>query len=137
MIVVDANIVAYFWLQSPYSEEVAELARYDGKWVTPELCRSEFRNILAAYFRRKIYTQEEAAWVCNQMELSLYKGFSQVKSSEVLALLVSSTCSSYDCEYAALAKSLSLPLVTYDKMILSEFPTIAIKPMDYITRISS
>jgi predicted nucleic acid-binding protein len=137
MIVVDANIVAYFWLPSPYTEQVSELAKHEGVWITPELCRSEFRNILAAYIRRKIISGEEAALICNQMEISLTDSFRPVRSGDVLELLLSSACSSYDCEYVALAKTFSLPLVTYDKLLLREFPGIAVNPHDYIKRTSS
>ena len=44
----------------------------------------------------------------------------------VLDLAARSKCSTYDCEYVALAIKLDLPLITNDKQILSEFPGIAI-----------
>ena len=50
-----------------------------------------------------------------------------VVSSHVLELVVASKCSSYDCEYVALAQNYNVPLVTMDKQILAQFPQMAVK----------
>jgi len=47
-------------------------------------------------------------------------------SDDVLQLVRDSSCSAYDCEFVALAKKLSVPLVTEDKQILKDFPMISI-----------
>jgi predicted nucleic acid-binding protein len=49
----------------------------------------------------------------------------EIVSHQVLSLVVESTCSAYDCEFVALAKDLDVPLVTANKQILIQFPTIA------------
>jgi predicted nucleic acid-binding protein len=49
-----------------------------------------------------------------------------VPSASVLGLVPNSSCSAYDCEFVALAKQLSVKLVTEDKRILAEFPEIAV-----------
>ena len=40
----------------------------------------------------------------------------------------------YDCEFVALADDLRLPLITTDKKILSEFPSVALSIADYLDR---
>jgi hypothetical protein len=55
-----------------------------------------------------------------------------VSSAQVLALLAKSNCSSYDCEFIALAQYLNFPLVTQDKKILREFSPITISIADFI-----
>jgi predicted nucleic acid-binding protein len=52
-----------------------------------------------------------------------------------MELLATSMCSSYDCEFIALADQLNTMLITYDKLILKEFPEIAIKPEGYLAQL--
>lgn len=133
MIVVDANILAYFWLKSPYFEKVAKLYETDPDWTAPDLCRSEFRNIAAAYLRKGLYTLEEVKWLVAQKESRMMGSYLEVDSMEVINLVSQSTCSSYDCEYVALAKKTMRPLITFDKKILQEFPNVANTVDQYIS----
>jgi predicted nucleic acid-binding protein len=50
----------------------------------------------------------------------------EIASHQVLSLVITSTCSAYDCEFIALAKDLDVPLITVDRQILSQFPEIAV-----------
>lgn len=54
-----------------------------------------------------------------------------VPSVAVLSLADSSSCSAYDCEFVALAKQLSIKLVTADKKILGEFSEDALSLKDF------
>ncbi len=55
-----------------------------------------------------------------------------ITSMQVLTLTDSSNCSAYDCEFVALAKQLSVKLVTEDKKILREFPDVALSLDDFL-----
>ena len=57
-----------------------------------------------------------------------------VTSSQVLTLVNESSCSSYDCEFVALAKHLNTQLVTQDKKVLSEFPSTAVSIKDFLSQ---
>jgi predicted nucleic acid-binding protein len=46
----------------------------------------------------------------------------EIESDRVLALARDSTCSSYDCEFVALAMKLNSKLVTMDRALLRSFP---------------
>ena len=50
---------------------------------------------------------------------------SLIHSYEVLRLASESKCSTYDCEFIATANDLKVPLVTSDRQLLQEFPTVA------------
>jgi predicted nucleic acid-binding protein len=50
-----------------------------------------------------------------------------INSASVLELVNQSECTSYDCEFVALARVLGVPLVTVDKKVLSHFPTTAVR----------
>ena len=132
MIVADTNIISYLFLPTTYSEQASQLYKVDADWVAPELWRSEFRNVLALYMRQNILSltevmaiQDEAESMMNDREFSL-------PSIAVMNLIASSTCSAYDCEFVALAKQLSVKLVTQDKKLLREFPQTAISIDDFL-----
>jgi len=56
-----------------------------------------------------------------------------ISSPQVLALVEQSNCSSYDCEFIALANQLNIQLVTQDKQILKEFPSCATSVSDFLS----
>ena len=46
MIVVDANILAYFFMEGGKTRLARQLREADAHWVAPEMWRHEFANIL-------------------------------------------------------------------------------------------
>lgn len=54
-----------------------------------------------------------------------------ITDAEVMDLALASKCSAYDCEYVALAYSLRIPLVTWDKQVLKAFRDVAAKPESF------
>lgn len=44
----------------------------------------------------------------------------------VLSLALESGCSAYDCEFAWLARTLRVPLITADQQVLGAFPDTAV-----------
>lgn len=133
MIVIDTNIISYFYLRGERSEQAYEARRKDPAWVAPWLWRSEFQNVLILYVRKRNLTFESAQEIM-QESLRLMAGNEyQVASEHVLRLAAGSECSAYDCEFVALAQDLSVRLVTVDKQILSEFPNVAVSLDAYLT----
>jgi len=132
MIVVDTNIVSYFYLPTDYSQSVSQLYQQDSAWIAPALWRSEFRNVLTLYIRKKLLTLEQALVIQEDAESLFMDNEFQVTSAQVLALTNASTCSAYDCEFIALAKQLNVKLITQDKKILTEFPDIAFSISDFL-----
>jgi predicted nucleic acid-binding protein len=122
MIVVDSNVLAYLYLPGEYTAAAEALLEKDPDWAAPILWRSEFRNILAGYMRRKSISFEQANSLQREAE-SLLEGLEfEVDSRTVLELVRDSDCSAYDCEFAALAMKLDTKLVTMDKKLLRAFP---------------
>lgn len=134
MIVVDTNVLAYLYFPSAYNNEVEELQRYEQEWIAPALWKSEFLNVSSLYFRKKLISLTdtfEAFEKADELVVTL-EVHSVFKS--IMTLIEKSSCSSYDCEFIALAQNLGTKLITYDKKILFEFPSIALKPEDYLTQ---
>jgi predicted nucleic acid-binding protein len=126
MIVVDSNVVAYLYLPGDYTGEAEALLEHDADWAAPLLWRSEFRNILAGYMRRKTLTFEAARDLQREAESLLAGAEHEVDSREVLELVRDSDCSAYDCEFVALAMTLGAKLVTMDAKLLKAFPKYAV-----------
>jgi predicted nucleic acid-binding protein len=123
MIVVDSNVLAYLYLSGEYTAAAEALLEQDSDWAAPILWRSEFRNILAGYIRRKAITFEQANSLQREAESLLEGAEFEVESLAVLELVRDSDCSAYDCEFIALAMKLDTKLITMDKKLLRAFPT--------------
>lgn len=126
MIVVDSNVVAYLYLPGEHTAKAEALLEQDPEWAAPVLWRSEFRNILAGYLRRKTLTFDQACGLQSEAEDLLAGSEFEVDSKAVLELVRDSDCSAYDCEFIALANKLQVKLVTMDAKLLKAFPKRAI-----------
>jgi predicted nucleic acid-binding protein len=125
VIVVDTNVLAYLLLPYELSPRADALFKGDPDWSMPILWRSEFRNLLAGYLRRKSLTFDEAVKIQFEAESLLAGNEHEVDSRRVLELVRDSDCTAYDCEFVALAMRFGIKLVTMDKMLLRAFPKYA------------
>lgn len=128
MIVVDTNVLAYLYLPGEHTAAAEALLNMDADWAAPLLWRSEFRNILAGYLRRKSLTFQQLLDLQSEAEDLMRGAEYEVDSPSVLELVRDSDCSAYDCEFVALATKLGTKLVTMDSKLLKAFPRIA-KPL--------
>jgi predicted nucleic acid-binding protein len=126
MIVVDSNVLAYLYVPGEFTEAAEALLGREPEWAAPILWRSEFRNILAGYLRRKSLSFEQAVALQEEAEDLLAGREYEVDSKSVLELVRDSDCSAYDCEFVALAERLGTKLVTMDKKLLKAFPDRAV-----------
>jgi predicted nucleic acid-binding protein len=126
VIVVDANILVYFLLKGEKTA-LAEKAFYlDQEWAAPALWRSEFMNVLVGHIRLFGKPVAEAAYNFAKAEAIIaHREFVSIPQ-RVFRLVSASACSSYDCEYVALAEDIRSPLITTDALILKSFPKIAV-----------
>ena len=134
MIVADVNLVAYLLLGGSEQALAQRVLERDPIWAAPLLWRSEFRNVLATFMRHRDLSVRDA-WRAHELADQLLSGQEfAVPGERVLALVASSTCSAYDCEYVALAEELAVPLVTADRQLLRAFADRAISPKDFVAR---
>jgi predicted nucleic acid-binding protein len=128
MIVVDTNILAYLYLPTEHTQKVEALLAKDPEWIAPTLWRSEFRNVLAHYLRKRLLTFDQALAIQNEAEALLQDNEFIVNSHDILQLVQNSECSAYDCEFIALAQNMNIQMITMDKKVLKYFPETA-KPL--------
>ncbi|MEQ1691311.1 MAG: type II toxin-antitoxin system VapC family toxin [Gemmatimonas sp.] len=134
MIVTDANLLAYLVLPGERTAESEAVLLMDPVWVAPVLWRSELRSVVHKYVSRGDITLARAVALLEQAEGILEGREGEVDSRNVLELASRSKCSTYDCEYVALAVALGVPLVTTDRAVLRDFAGIAIAPQVFLSR---
>ena len=133
MIVVDTNIISYFYLPTDKTTDVERLFLQHPEWGAPLIWRSEFRNVLTLYLRKGLLTFDQAYTIQSEAEMLLSEYEFEVASFDVLRLVEKSNCSAYDCEFVALAMQLRTVLITEDKRLLASFPKIAVNILDGIS----
>ena len=131
MIVVDTNIITYFYIKTDLSEVVEKLYKKESDWVVPMLWRSEFRNVLTTLIRREFISLNDGIKILELSEALFAEKEYEINSVQVLNLACASGCSAYDCEFVSLAENLNISLVTMDKQVLKAFPSLAISPLNY------
>ncbi|MFV1979600.1 MAG: type II toxin-antitoxin system VapC family toxin [Rhodothermia bacterium] len=134
MIVVDADVIAAFWIKTTRTPCAIEARRRDPDWVAPVLWRSEFRSILRQYLVADHMTHSDAVWIAEKAERTMRGKEYAVESASVLKLVGRTSHSSYDREYVALAEDLGLSLVTGDRKLARLFPNVAILLEDFEVR---
>lgn len=121
MIVVDVNVVAYYFIEGEKTALARDLMRRDPDWRLPSIWRHEYLNVLANYARQGGATPEEAR-VLWRRALELFRSREQpVDAEAALALAVEHPVSAYDAQYVALARELRTVLVTEDRRLLKTF----------------
>lgn len=133
MIVIDTSVLASLWVPNDMDELAFEVLRKDPEWMAPQLWKSELRSVLTLYLRKEILELSTVFQTMQEAENLMNAHTYEIQSAPVFQLVQRSGCSSYDCEFVALAEDLGIPLVTFDKQICREFPTLAIHPEVFVT----
>jgi predicted nucleic acid-binding protein len=126
VIVVDSNVIAYCWLNSPMTGLAQRVRVKDPDWHVPVLWRSEMRSILAGYLRDGSFSAAQVRRVMRHVEDALAGSEHLVSSDAVIKVIEATRLSAYDAAFVALAQELSVPLVTEDKAVLKAFPETAL-----------
>ncbi len=132
MIVVDNDVISYFWLEARRTEAARRVRERDADWHAPRLWRSEFRNVLYQHMAHRELSLGDAQRIAETVEADLESTTYSVATADVLRLVDASGHSAYDCEYVALAQELDTPLVTGDNTVADLFPDTAVLLEDYV-----
>lgn len=132
MIVVDANVIAYFFIEGDKSELARQVYAKDGHWVAPGIWRHEYLNILATscLFAKLPFVTAHRIW-SDAEDLMEGNEYSPDMSS-VLSLALEGSITAYDAEYIFLAKSLGIPCVTEDKLLRAKFHGTALTMAEFV-----
>lgn len=133
MIVVDVNVVAYFFIEGEKTASARDLFRRDPDWRLPALWRHEYLNVLATFVRQNGATIAQAQTLWRQSIELFGPGEQSVDMETALVLATGKRISAYDAQYIALARQLQTVCVTEDKRLLRTFPTLTRTIQSYDT----
>jgi len=128
VIVTDTNLLVYLYVRGERTDEAEAVLARDPLWTAPLLWRSEFRSAVAGLIRRGGLPLDGAFQIVNDAERFMSGREYGVVSHRVLQLATGTGCSTYDCEFVALAEDLGAPLVTSDREVLKAFPALTVTP---------
>ncbi len=134
MIVVDSNVIAYYWINGPLTGAAQNVWEKDPDWHVPLLWRSEMRSILTGYLRDGTLNARQIAQVMTAAETAFSGREHHASSENVFQIVGETSLSAYDAEFVALAKALAVPLVTADKAVLKAFPERAMTMAGFVER---
>ena len=132
MIVVDADVIASFWIKSARTDVAFQARRRDADWIVPLLWRSELRSVLRQHLVRGTLGFADAVWIAEKAEAVMEGREYAVRSADVLKLAERTGHSSYGCEYVALAEAKGVRLVTGDRAVVRRFPDVAVLLEDFV-----
>jgi len=134
VIVVDTNVIHYCWVRGVHTEVAQAVRQQDPNWHAPILWRSELRNMLTAYLRRKSLSREQIVEILDAADQALGGCEHIIADQLVLDVVAGSMLTAYGAEFVALASALSVPLVTADKAVLKAFPNRALTMEAFVSR---
>lgn len=122
MIAVDTNALIHYFIPGDLSDSARSALNGDPDWRAPPLWASEFCSVLHAHVRRGKLTPEQAREVWTLAAVRMARCEVSVDHARALDLAIASGCSTYDCEFVAVALQTGAPLVTADRQVLARFP---------------
>jgi predicted nucleic acid-binding protein len=125
MIVVDANVVVAFLLDSPLTPDARVIHIRDATWVAHPLCRSEVLNALLQVTKARKISLSAAINAAETATSLLTDRTDGCEPSTILNKAHSTGLTAYDATYVVLARSLGVPLITEDRQILRACPDVA------------
>lgn len=126
MIVVDANVVAHFFIEGSKSALARQVRERDPHWIVPEIWRHEFLNILVTSCLFAKMLPETADRVWRDAEELLRGSVYGPDMKDVLSIAVDRSTTAYDAEYVVLAKARGVLCVTEDGPLRKAFPETAV-----------
>ena len=132
MIVVDANIIAYYSIEGVKTELAHKLWKKDNDWRVPSLWQDEFLNILA--INERTGNLDITACLSILHIVSNLLANSQEKVDMPLALTLASKyrISAYDAQYLAVAKTIGVSLITEDSKLRKAAPDLTLSMQEFL-----
>lgn len=106
----------------------------DPSWAAPIGWRTYFRDALAAQVRSGALEPEEAKALEEDVARALGGRDMATPGRPVLQLMLASGRTAAECEFAWLARTLTVSLVTGEPALLAAFPELAVHPADFLAR---
>jgi predicted nucleic acid-binding protein len=132
MIVVDANVIAYRFIEGEKTNLACRIQEKDGTWIVPLLWRHEFLNVLATVTRAGIIDITEAFTIWNNAVNILSNSEHPVQYEHALRCAVDLQISAYDAQYIVLGRMLNCLVITEDARLCKIFPETALSMRSFL-----
>jgi predicted nucleic acid-binding protein len=132
MIVVDANVVAHFFIEGAKTAQARKVRERDSHWIVPEIWRHEFLNILVSSCLFAKLPRSTASRVWSDAEELLRGSIYEPGMKDVLSVAVERSTTAYDAEYVVLAQAKGVKCVTEDVPLLKAFPQTAVSMVAFL-----
>jgi predicted nucleic acid-binding protein len=126
LIVADTNAVVYLFVRGEHTQAAEAAAQKDPVWIAPALWKSEMKSALTVYLRKGSLSLPDAIQALSRAAAFVGAPDQDPSPIRVFEMALASGCSAYDCEFAALAHDLGVPLLTSDAKLLEKFPKLAV-----------
>ena len=126
MIVVDTNVMIRLVVGGQDGAEASALFTQDPEWAAPLILMSELRNVLVGYVRRGELSSEQAKAMADDAAVVLGDRLVPGVSANAIDVALECRLTAYDAEFVALARTLSVRLVTLDGAILRGAADVAV-----------
>ncbi len=128
MIVVDTNVMVRLVVGGAVGTDADRQYNRDREWAAPGILISELRNVLLGLVRGGRATAEEANAMSEYASEVLGRRIISVTDAQVIDTALECGLTAYDAEFVVLARTLGVPLATWDSAILAGAPDVATNP---------
>lgn len=131
MVIVDANVVAYFLVEGETTDRVRLLHSIDPDWQAPALIFYELANVLAQMAKQggiSLEAAQAAFATALKLVTPVRRRFPGDRAIEIAVKL---RLSAHDACYLATAELLGAPLATENRRLLRLAPEIARAPASW------
>jgi len=132
MIVVDANVIVYRYIQGPFTPLAEALLRRDSDWRTASLWQFEFASALATMMRANLLNQKQGMDVLMAASAEISPRQADVSQEQAILTALRDGISIYDAQYIALAEMLNLRCITADQPLARKTPSRSILLSDFV-----
>lgn len=136
MIVVDANILAFYVIEGKRTSDANTLREMDAEWIVPAFWCVEFQSILWKYVRFGGMPTEKALDLLDQAMTMFSVNEVAPPPDLVLRDALNWGITVYDAQYASLAKQFGVRCVTEDVQVQKACPDVALSLEGFVKRSS-
>jgi predicted nucleic acid-binding protein len=132
MIVVDANVLAFYLVEGNRTTDANALRNLDADWIVPAFWCVEFQSILWKYVRFGGMPMGKALELLDRAMTMLSPNEVTPPPDTVLRDALNWKITAYDAQYVSLAKQLGIRCVTEDGPVQEACPAIAISLDEFL-----
>jgi len=137
MIVVDANVLAFYLIEGKRTTEAKALREKDAEWIVPVFWSVEFQSILWKYVRLDGMPMGKAAELLDHA-LAMFSANEMTPPPHmVLRDAIDWGITVYDAQYVSLARHLGIRCVTEDRSVQKACPSVALSLNAFLSDSSS